>query len=178
MEKTKGKNVIIVGGGIGLAPLKPIIYYLLQNRDNFAKLYLLYGSKTEKEILFKNELEKWFRTDGISVLISVDKIQEEDTSKDSLINCQGMVTILFDKITIPLAETITFACGPEVMMRCVANYLMLEGQDPQDVFISLERNMRCGIAQCGHCQIGSRYVCKDGPIFSYAEITRYADTLL
>lgn len=174
LDKARSKHVIIVAGGIGMAPLRPVIYYLLQNRKKFGRLFLLYGTRIEEDILYKEELKRWSQLKDISVLISVD-----EKSKKGLLDTRvGVVTTLIDKIDVPLWESITFICGPEIMMRFVARHLILKGQSANDIFVSLERRMKCGIAHCGHCQIGAKYVCKDGPVFSYADIKRFADTLL
>lgn len=174
LERAAGKHVIIVAGGIGLAPLRPVIYYLLQNRRNFGGLFLFYGARTEDDILYKDELKRWAASKDISVLLSVDERSQKRLPDVHL----GVVTTLFDKIDIPLWESVTFTCGPEIMMRFVARQLILKGQMANDIFVSMERRMKCGIGHCGHCQIGAKYVCKDGPVFAYPDIKRFADTLL
>ncbi len=174
LDAAHGKNVIIVAGGIGMAPLRAVVYHLLQNRDKFRNLFLLYGARTEDDILYREEMKTWSESGKITVLLSVD----EEPKKRTLITHVGVVISLFDRVDLPLAESVTFVCGPELMMRFVARRLMLDGHDPDNIFVSLERRMKCGIAHCGHCQIGAKYVCKDGPVFSYADIGRFADTLL
>jgi NAD(P)H-flavin reductase len=172
LEKLKGKNVIVVAGGIGMAPLRPVVYHLLKNKDKLGKVYLLYGARTPADILYKAEIAGW--ADNINVLLSADKIKD----KSSLNIREGLVTALFDQLDVSLSNTITFTCGPQIMMKFVAAGLILEGQNPEDIYVSLERRMKCGIGQCGHCQIGAKYVCKDGPVFSLPDIQRFADTLL
>ncbi len=174
LDKLKGKHVIVAAGGIGMAPLRPVVHYLLENRKKFNELFLIYGSKTEEDLLYKDELKSWSRAGHISVFISVDQMRKKILANMK----QGLVTTLLDNITVPLEDTATFICGPEIMMRFVARQLILKGQNSGDIFISLERRMKCGIAHCGHCQIGSKFVCKDGPVFSYNDIRRFVDTLL
>jgi len=174
LEKAAGKNLIIVAGGIGMAPLRSVIYYLLQNRKRFGKVFLLYGAKNEEYILYKEEIKSWSELTDISMWLSVD-----EKPKEKFLDLQvGVVTTLLNKIDVPLSDSLTFTCGPELMMRFVARNLILKGQSGNDIFVSLERRMKCGIAHCGHCQIGAKYVCKDGPVFSYSDIKRFADTLL
>jgi len=174
VQQAKGKNVVIVAGGIGMAPLRPVVHYLLQNRKSFGTLLLLYGVRSEEDILYKDELEDWLQSGEIKVLLSMD----EKPRKGLLGARQGVVTNLLDAIDVPLADSVTFTCGPEIMMRFVARQLIIKGQGGNRIFVSLERRMKCGTAHCGHCQIGAKYVCKDGPVFAYADIKRFADTLL
>lgn len=172
LDKLNGKNVIIVAGGIGMAPLRPVIHYLLNNQDKLGETYLLYGARTPDDMLFKDELASWSKR--INVLLSADQINKQIRLKVH----QGLVTTLFDQLDITLADTVTFACGPQIMMKFAAAGLIMDGQYPGDIYVSLERRMKCGIAHCGHCQIGAKYVCKDGPVFSLPDIQRFADTLL
>lgn len=172
LEKLKGKNVIIVAGGIGMAPLRPVIHYLLKNKKDFGRIYLLYGARTSADLLFKDELAKWSKK--IDVLLSADEINQETTLKVHV----GLVTTLFNQMDVSLPDTITFTCGPQIMMRFVAAGLILDGQNQSDIYVSLERRMKCGLGHCGHCQIGAKYVCKDGPVFCLPDIQKYADTLL
>jgi NAD(P)H-flavin reductase len=172
MDKLKGKNVIVVAGGIGIAPLRPVIHYLIKNKSIPASIYLIYGTKTLTDILFKNELKKWSK--DINVLLSAEAIN----GKSSLDIQKGLVTILLSRIKVSPAESITLMCGPQIMMKFVAADLILKGQKSSDIYISLERRMRCGISHCGHCQIGAKYVCKDGPVFCLPDIKRFPDTLI
>ena len=164
LESAEGKNLIIVAGGIGLPPLRPVIYHVLRNRDKFKKVYLLYGAKTVGELLYKNELESWSKE--IPVLLSADKL----TQASPLTIRQGVVTTLFDQLEISMEDTVTFTCGPQIMMKFVAAELILNGHKPDKIFISMERRMKCGIGHCGHCQFGPHFVCRDGPVFAYADI--------
>ena len=172
LEKLNGKNVIVVAGGIGMAPLRPVIHYLLKNTGKVGEVYLLYGARTPADMLFKNELAEW--STKINVLLSADEVNKKFNMKIH----EGLVTTLFRQLDIPLSDTITFTCGPQIMMRFVAAGLIMDGQDENDIYVSLERRMKCGIGHCGHCQIGAKYVCKDGPVFSLPDIQRFADTLL
>ncbi|HCT85231.1 MAG: hypothetical protein DKM50_01100 [Candidatus Margulisiibacteriota bacterium] len=173
-EKVTNKNILLIAGGIGIAPLRPVIHLLLKNHLNYRKLFLLYGARTDRDMLFKNEIKEWTESKNISVLLSVD-----EKSTENLIDARvGLITSLLDELKVPWQESIAFICGPEIMMRFVSRYLIIHGMNSKDVFVSMERMMKCGIAACGHCQIGAKFVCKDGPVFAYPDIKRFADTLL
>ena len=172
LDKAKGKNVILIAGGIGMAPLRPLVYHILRNRQDFRQVYLLYGARTPADLLYKDELKDWAL--DITVLLSADEIDGKDPSGIH----EGLVTTLFEYMDVPLWETVTFTCGPPIMMKFVSAGLVLDGQNENDIYVSFERRMKCGIGHCGHCQIGPKYVCRDGPVFSLPDITRFADSLL
>jgi len=174
MEKAYGKNLIIVAGGIGMAPLRPVVYHVIRDRNKFGRVFILYGARTVEDILYGKELKKWGSMQDIAVHLSVDEASPK--AKRGL--HVGVVTTLFDLIDSPMQDSVTFTCGPEIMMRFVTKQLLLKGQRSCDIFVSLERRMKCGIGHCGHCQIGAKYVCKDGPVFPYSDIKRFVDTLL
>jgi NAD(P)H-flavin reductase len=187
LDKAQGKNLILVAGGIGMAPLRPVVEYALRNRDRFREVVLLYGAKTSDDLLYKQRFAAW--SQGITVLLAADEVRnrrvglappEPVLSKESVGQAvqEGVVTKLFARVHVPLSETITFLCGPQIMMKFAAGALILDGQSPADIYVSLERRMECGVAQCGHCQLGAKFVCKDGPVFALADITRFQDTLL
>jgi len=172
LDLARGKHLILVAGGIGMAPLRPVVQYVLKNRESFRDVYLLYGAKTSDDLLYKQQLAQW--NEGITVLLAAEQLRGELPLEAH----EGLVTKLLRQVHVPMAETITFTCGPQIMMKFVAGALILDGQRNQDIYISLERRMKCGVAQCGHCQIGAKYVCKDGPVFALADIARFQDTLL
>lgn len=174
LQAADGKHLLMVAGGIGLAPLKPVIYTALNAREQFNDLVLLLGARNEEGVLFKPELAQWRESEKMGLLIALD----EKSGEGFLDARTGLVTTLLDEVDIPLADAVTFTCGPEIMMRFVIKKLIASGQRPSDIFVSLERRMKCGIAHCGHCQVGPKYVCGDGPVFSYGEISTLADTLL
>ncbi len=172
LAEARDKNLLIVAGGIGMAPLRPVVHYVLKNRNSFSDVHLLYGAKKSDDLLYEREFGRW--SEQITVLLAAEQIQSE---LDLPVH-EGLVTKLFKSVQLSLPETITFTCGPQVMIKFVAGLLILEGQLPEDIYVSLERRMKCGIGHCGHCQIGARYVCQDGPVFALADITRFQDTLL
>ena len=164
LEEAAGKDVLIVAGGIGLAPLRPVLYQLFSQRNKYGKITLLYGAKTSKDIIYKRELEKWGKRFNIDVKVTVDKASEDWNGN------VGVVTTLIPQIPLDPSRTITMICGPEVMMRFTIVELQKYGMGDTSIFISMERNMKCGIGLCGHCQCGPLFMCKDGPIFRYDRI--------
>lgn len=164
LEQAKGKDVVIVAGGIGLAPLRPAIYAILADRDSYGRFTLLYGSRTPKDLLFRDELEAWRARSDFDVEVTVDAA---DSTNDDWRGRVGVVPSLIPEAKFDSDDTIVMICGPEIMMRYTVPPLLDRGLDEKDIFVSMERNHNCGIAQCGHCQIGPFFVCKDGPVFSY-----------
>src|SRR5271165_5215864 len=156
-----GRDMLIVAGGIGLAPLRPVLLAALAGRAR-GRVVLLAGARSPADLVFTRELEAWRRR-GADVRVTVD---HGDAGWDGRV---GLVTgLIHDAIADPAATT-AFVCGPEIMMRLSAQALLDAGIPARDIRVSLERNMRCGVALCGHCQLGPLLVCRDGPVVSYAE---------
>ncbi len=164
MEKLKGKNVVIIGGGIGLVPLRPAILDILENRDDYGTLQIMYGARCPEELLFKDELYIWDNRRDIEYVATVDRDDEHCWAGNI-----GVVTILFDRITISPKDTYALVCGPPIMYKFVMRELEKIGLPDDRVYLSLERRMKCGVGHCSHCLIGSKFVCQDGPVFSYKE---------
>jgi NAD(P)H-flavin reductase len=160
----EGKDVIIVTGGIGLAPLRPVIYYMLAQREKFGKIVLLCGTRTPNDLIYRRELEKWWSRLDMEVHITVDR------APTSWRGNVGVVTTLIGKAPLDHLKCIAMVCGPEIMMRFTIMELQKRGVDTKSIYVSMERNMKCGIGLCGHCQIGSLFVCKDGPVFCFDDI--------
>jgi NAD(P)H-flavin reductase len=164
VKHAEGDDVVLVAGGIGLAPLRPVIYEILANRRKYGKLILLYGTRTPSDILYRKELESWRSRLDMEVYVTVDR---------SSVNWQGnvgVVTTLISKAGFDPMQTTAMICGPEIMMRYVALELQKRGVPMSSVFASMERNMKCGIGLCGHCQMGPTFICKDGPVYPYDKI--------
>lgn len=159
-----GRDVVIVAGGIGLAPLRPVLYHALAHRAHYGRVVLLYGARTPRDLLFTGELEAWRRRDDIEVLVTVD------AASASWRGAVGVVPQLLPRATFDPARTSAFVCGPEVMMRFSANALVQRGVDPGAVHVSMERAMKCGVGLCGHCQLGPTLICRDGPVYGWDEI--------
>lgn len=161
MDKAAGKDVVIVTGGIGLAPLRPAIYHLLNNREKFGNIVLLYGARTADDILYRKELEKWRARFDFQVHVTADR------GTGNWRGNVGVVTMLIPKAPFNPQNTLSLVCGPEIMMRFTILELLKRGVSEVDIYLSMERNMKCGIGYCGHCQYGTSFVCKDGPVFCY-----------
>lgn len=164
IEECAAKDVILVAGGIGLAPLRPAIYALIANRDHFGSLWLLYGARTPSGLLYSEEFDEW-RQQGLDVQTIVDRSDGQWTGN------VGVVTVLLDRLPLQRpAETRLLTCGPEIMMWYSIQAALRRGLSPDAVHVSLERNMNCAIGLCGHCQYGSEFLCKDGPVFRYDRV--------
>ncbi len=160
----EGGDVVLVGGGIGLAPLRPVVYWLLRNRDNFRRVMLLYGCRTPEDRLYSGELDRWSAQEKIDVLVTVDN------ATSGWVGPVGVVTKLLQRIKVGAERTTVMVCGPRMLNRAAAYSFLQLHVPPERVFLSLERNMHCGFGQCGHCQYGPKFVCKDGPVFAFSEI--------
>jgi len=171
METAKGEDVLLVTGGIGLAPLRPVIYHILRNRDDYGRLVLLYGARTPKELLFKKELRDWAKAPNTQVLTTVDY------GEPSWRGYVGVVTKLFNFVSLRPERTITMMCGPEIMMRFGIRSLEGRKFPHEQIYLSMERNMKCAVGFCGHCQMGPYFICKDGPVFTYPQMRRWMGDL-
>jgi NAD(P)H-flavin reductase len=167
VEAARGSDVVLVTGGIGLAPLRPVIYHLLRNRDQYGRLVLLYGARTPADLLYREELEAWQKRGDFQVLTTVDKAEM------SWCGSIGLVTALFRRAEFDSQGAIGMMCGPEVMMRFTIGEFETRGVTPERLYLSLERNMQCAIGFCGHCQFGPSFVCMDGPVFRYDRIKTF-----
>lgn len=164
VTSAEGGDVLIVAGGLGLAPLRSAVYTVLRSRRRFGKLALLVGARTPGDIVFREEIDAWRRRQDIQVELTVDR------AADGWPYGTGLVTTLLDRAVTGARPATALVCGPEPMMVAVADDLAARGVEAGRVFLSLERNMQCGIRRCGHCQLGPKFVCADGPVFSYAEV--------
>ena len=163
LEEAKGGDVVVVAGGIGLAPLRAAIEHLVANRDDYREVVLLYGARSPDEMLFYGQLQGW-RESGVDVKYTVDTAGAEWDAR------VGLVTKLIPVAGFEGARTTAMICGPEVMMRFVSQALQDRGVAPERLHVSLERNMKCAIGHCGRCQLAHRFVCKDGPVFPVGRI--------
>lgn len=159
VEEADGHDVLIVAGGIGMAPLRPVVYYLLSHRERYGKVVLLYGARTPEEILFGKELERWRSRSDIEVHLTVDRATSPWRHN------VGVVTTLIPRWTGDPHHCVAMVCGPEIMMRFTLIELDRRCISEDRIYLSMERNMKCGVGLCGHCQLGARFVCKDGPVY-------------
>lgn len=162
--RASGHDVVIVAGGIGLAPLRPVIYHVIANREKYGKVILLYGSRTPADILFMKELEKWRARLDTEVAVTVDR------ASGAWRGNVGVVTTLISKAHFDPSRTVAMLCGPEIMMRYTVQEFIRRGVTKDKINMSMERNMKCAIGFCGHCQWGPTFICKDGPVFRYDTI--------
>jgi NAD(P)H-flavin reductase len=170
LEETEDLDLLIVAGGLGIAPLRSVARHILRNPapnkrgSAHPRRMLLYGAKTPKDIIFRDEFPRY--RDLFDVLLTVDRADPEEYWRGET----GLVTKLFDRLSIDPLCTIVFVCGPEIMMQTSVRDLIQRGVSEERIFLSLERNMNCGLGLCGHCFFGPKFVCKDGPVFRFSEI--------
>ena len=164
VDKARGHDVVIVAGGIGLAPLRPAILHILDNRHDYGRVVVLYGTRTPTDILFQKQLEKWRSRLDTFVDVTVDRADARWAGK------VGVVPALIEKSTFSPEDTVAMVCGPEIMMHFTIQAFKNAGVEDGSIFVSLERSMKCAVGFCGHCQFGGRFVCKDGPVFAHADI--------
>ncbi len=167
MERAIGRDLVIMAGGLGLAPLRPAIYAALAQRQRFGKIAILVGARKPVDLLMARELERWRRRLDIEVEVTVDSAGTHWRGH------VGVVTTLLAYADFAPAKTVAMVCGPEIMMRYAASDLRALGVPAENVFVSMERNMKCAIGFCGHCQLGPKFVCKDGPVFPYPAMEPY-----
>lgn len=160
----KGKDLVFVAGGLGLAPLRSLIKTVFADRSNFGKVTILYGARTAKDLLFRDELVLWQKLPDTEVLITVDV-----GSPDWRGNV-GVVTTLFNMTSFTPAKSMAIVCGPPIMFRFVVQELLKRGFTEDSIVLTVERMMKCGLGKCGHCNIGSKYACLDGPVFKFNEL--------
>ncbi len=163
MQQAIGRNVIVITGGLGCAPVAGAIEYILRRRSDFGELHILHGVKTPRDLLYRERFREWGRHPRTQVYLTADRGDARWHHRT------GVVTNLFDELP-PSHESIAMMCGPEVMMRYAARRLIDLGLDEASIFVSMERNMKCATGLCGHCQTGPYFACKDGPVFRYDAI--------
>jgi NAD(P)H-flavin reductase len=174
VEEAKGKNVVVITGGIGLAPTRPMITQMFHERSSYGKIQILYGARTPADMLFTDEFESWKQQPNTELHLTVDKVPEGAKWNHGV----GVVTTLYDAAKLDPKNTIVVTCGPEIMMRFVGRELLKRGFHADQIYVSMERRMKCGVGKCGHCQLGPNFVCKDGPVFRYDDALKMKDTLL
>ncbi len=163
----RGRDVVIVAGGIGLAPLRPVIYHLLRRREDYGHINICCGARSPGDILYTGELQRWREEGDMQVMVTVD---HGDPGWRGQV---GVVTELLDRVRCDPANTLAFTCGPEIMMRFTVRKLRELGIAGEAIHVSMERNMHCAVGFCGHCQFGPLFVCKDGPVFPWPRIAPF-----
>jgi NAD(P)H-flavin reductase len=163
-EEIKGSNIIYVAGGIGLIPLRSSIVHVLQHRQDFGRVILVYGAKSSKELMYKESIKEWQETENFETHFTIDRPEPGWSGE------VGFVNHLTAKLDLPVSNTVAFVCGPPVMFNAVIKELKLKGIKEQNIYSTLERHMKCGIGKCQHCAIGRTLVCVDGPVYTYKQI--------
>jgi NAD(P)H-flavin reductase len=166
LDRALGRDVVVVAGGLGLAPLRLAIKALLARRGDYGRVVLLYGARQPADLLFAAEYDRW-QSRGLELRITVD---HADATWHGDV---GVVPILLRRLRLDPGRTVLLACGPEIMMQFSVAEALADGIAPDDVAVSLERNMQCAVGLCGHCQLGPEFVCKDGPVFAYSRVARF-----
>jgi NAD(P)H-flavin reductase len=164
VAELRGKDVVVVAGGLGLAPLRPAVHELLAHRADYGRLVLLYGARTPIDLLFTREFERWRGRFDIEAMVTVDAADRSWRGE------VGVVTKLFGRLTVDTDQAAALVCGPEIMMRFAAAGLVDAGLDEASIWLSMERNMHCGAGVCGHCQLGPFLLCRDGPVMPLSRL--------
>lgn len=163
LEELECHDITIASGGIGLAPLRPAIYQIMHNRERYGKVLLLYGARSPEDLLYPREYKDW-KAHDIQVCTTVDRADESWTGS------VGVVPMLFYRYRIDAPKSAVLTCGPEIMIRFVVFEALARRVPANHIFVSLERNMKCGVGSCGHCQQGEYFICKDGPVFRFDQL--------
>ncbi|OGO66087.1 MAG: oxidoreductase [Chloroflexi bacterium RBG_19FT_COMBO_55_16] len=171
IERFRGKDMLFAPGGLGLAPARSLINQVMDERAQFGRVIILYGARTPSELLFKDELKRWGEREDVELYLTVDR---GDATWDGHI---GVITTLFKDISIYPRNTVAVTVGPPVMYRFVLMELLGKGIPEGNIWLSLERRMKCGVGKCGHCQINNIYTCQSGPVFSYRDIKGLEEAL-
>ena len=169
LDRFEGKDVLIVGGGVGLAPLRSLIFSLFAGIDRYNKVVLRYGARTPQDMVYKELIPQWSKKKKVDVVTTVDV---GDASWKGNV---GLVTTILKELPVNLKNVAVIVCGPPIMMKFVTLKLLDLGFNPKDINLSMEKNMSCGLGKCGHCRIGRYYVCKDGPVFTYDMLKEIPD---
>jgi NAD(P)H-flavin reductase len=169
LEKFVGKEILVVGGGVGLAPLRALLYALFHDLNKFKRVSIKYGSRNPGELSFRRQYEQWKKLPGVDFECTVDRTAGDWAGK------VGLVTELLENTGINLNNAYAVSCGPEIMLKFVTLKLLSVGFQPEQIYLSMNRKMSCGMGLCGRCNIGPYYLCKDGPDMNYAKIQQYPD---
>jgi NAD(P)H-flavin reductase len=164
LEKFYGKDVLIVGGGVGLAPLRSLLFSLFGSIDKYRKVVLRYGARTHADIVYKEAIPEWSKKDKVDVVTTVD------VGDPSWKGHVGLVTTILNDIPLEVKKAVAIVCGPPIMMKFVTLKLLDMGFPHSEIYLSMEKNMSCGLGKCGHCRVGKFYACKDGPVFTFEQL--------
>jgi NAD(P)H-flavin reductase len=169
VKEAEDSDLVIVAGGLGLAPLRPAIYHALAHRAAYGNVELIYGARTPQDILYYRELERWRGRFDARVHVTVDSASADWRGR------VGVVTKIIARARFDPPNTVALVCGPGIMMRFTVQELLARGVSLDNIFVSLERNMQCGLGLCGHCQLGPLFICKDGPVFPFSRVKNWVE---
>ncbi|MBP7215855.1 MAG: FAD/NAD(P)-binding protein [Candidatus Omnitrophica bacterium] len=169
LEAFAGKDVFIVGGGVGLAPLRSLLFALFATIHNYNKVVLRYGARTSSDIIYKNAIDEWAKKEKVNIAVTVDVGDPEWKGN------VGLVTTILKDAPVDSKNAVVIVCGPPIMMKFVTLKLLDLGFKEDAIYLSMEKNMSCGLGKCGHCRIGKYYICKDGPVFTFAQLKELHD---
>jgi NAD(P)H-flavin reductase len=167
LDEARGQDVLLITGGLGCAPLVSVIHYLLRRRDQFGHIHILQGVKHTNDLIWRDQYDAWSKQHDVNVLLAADVAEPGWPWK------HGMVTELISQIHLRNERTITMLCGPQLMMMAAISQLRERELADHRIWLSMERNMQCGLGQCGHCQVGPKFSCKQGPVFCYSEVADF-----
>lgn len=167
VDDFEGKEILIVGGGCGFAPLRSLMYEFFSRSGKFKKLYFRGGCKTPKELVYRDQTAEWEKRDDLDLKLTVD------VGDKSWKGNVGVVTTILDGLEMDSSNGIAIVCGPPIMMKFATMKILEMGFKEENIYLSMEKNMSCGIGKCGHCRLGTYYACKDGPVFTYKDIKNF-----
>jgi len=167
LDLLQGKNLVFIGGGIGLAPLRSLIWNVIDNRDKFKNIDIIYGARSPSDLCFRYDLDAWDKDKAVNMITTVDRGDESWRGKI------GLVPHVLEQVAPAADNAVAIVCGPPIMIRFTFPVLVKLGFTPEQMLTTLEKRMKCGIGKCGRCNIGNIYVCRDGPVFSYAQIKNF-----
>ncbi|MDL2209740.1 FAD/NAD(P)-binding protein [Desulfovibrio sp. OttesenSCG-928-O18] len=170
-ESMKGKDIVFVGGGIGMAPLRTLFLYMMDNRKDYGKITLLYGARSPQDMAYSYEIPEWQKFENTNVVLTIDREAEGWEHK------VGLIPNVLLELNPSTENTVAITCGPPIMIKFTLQALDKLGFKPEQIITTLERRMKCGVGICGRCNIGDKYVCVDGPVFTYAELQGMVDEL-
>lgn len=169
MDRLAGRDILVIGGGVGLAPLRALVHHLFHMKDEVGLIEIKYGARLPEELLFRRQYDEWSGMSGVRFTPTID-VPHPDWSGQV-----GVVTVLLNDIQSNLKDCLVFSCGPGIMFKFVTKKLLELRVKPEQIYLSMNRRMSCGIGKCGRCNIGPYYLCKDGPDMNFAKIMEYAD---
>jgi NAD(P)H-flavin reductase len=172
LDKFKKKEIFIVGGGVGFAPLRSLFLALLHNIKDYKKIYIRYGARTPKDLVYKNLIPEWQKIDKVDISLTVDVGDESWKGR------VGVVTVILDEIPVDVNNAPTIVCGPPLMMKFTTQRLVEAGFRHNNIYLSMEKNMSCGVGKCNHCRVGKFYVCKDGPVLTWEDVNDIEEPFL